>query len=144
MVLALEGKDKCLMRLHKPIPFQYGRSDCVRDETEAKTSFPYEATNKESHQNPHGQASWVLEDLKRDFGMTASHSIALMATHGLATHAHNKILQMEYRWAGNPFISNMYYKILASKPLYNLGAGLDVNGGKGVLCGDKFGQPLNR
>jgi len=144
-VVALEGRDKCLMRLHSPLPFQYGRIDCVKDEEQAKSEFPFEATQKESHFNSFGQASRVLEDLKRDFGMTSRQSIALMATHSLATHSHNKILGMEYRWPGNPFLSNLYFKILASKPMYNLGAGLAVNDhGQGVLAGDKFGRPLNR
>jgi hypothetical protein len=143
-VLALEGLDKCLIRLHKPIPFQYGRVDCVKDPVQAKTDFPFEATNEESHSNPHGKASAVLEDLKRDFGLTARQSIALMATHAMATHSHNKILGIEYRWAGNPFLSNMYFKILASRPLFDLEAGLAQSSGKGVLAGDKFGQPLSR
>ena len=145
MVAALEGKENCLWKLEKPVPFQYGRVDCVRNEEEAKTKFPFEATNSESHPNSFGQANTVLEDLKEDFGMTARQSIALMAAHGIATHSHNKVLGIEYRWAGSPFISNLYFKTLASKPQYNLGAGLSVNdNGQGVLAGDKFGRPLNR
>ena len=145
MVTALEGKESCLWKLEKPVPFQYGRADCVRNEEEAKTKFPFEATNSESHPNSFGQASTVLEDLKKDFGMTARQSIALMAAHGIATHSHNKVLGMDYKWAGNPFISNLYFKTLASKPQYNLANGLAVGGnGWGVLAGDKFGRPLNR
>jgi len=144
-VLALEGKEKCLMRLHKPIPFQYGRVDCIKNEQLAKTEYAFEATNTESHSNPHGQASSVLEDLNRDFGLTARQSIALMATHAMATHSHNKILGMEYKWPGNPFLSNIYFKIMASKPLYNMNAGLAVNDhGQGVLAGDAYGRPLSR
>ena len=146
MVTALEGKENCLWRLEKPVPFQYGRADCVRKEEDATTDFPFEATTSESHPNSFGQASTVLEDLKEDFGMTARQSIALMAAHGIATHSHNKVLGIEYRWAGSPFISNLYFKTLASKPQYNLGAGLSLNDyhGDGVLAGDKFGRPLNR
>jgi len=51
----------------------------------------------------------------------------------------------DYKWPGNPFISNLYFKTLASKPQYNLANGLAVGGnGWGVLAGDKFGRPLNR
>ena len=68
-----------------------------------------------------------------------------MAAHGIATHSHNKVLGMDYKWGGNPFISNLYFKTLASKPQYNLANGLAVGGnGWGVLAGDKFGRPLNR
>jgi len=143
-VVALEGHEKCLMRLHKPLPFQYGRVDCIKNQAEAKTDFPFEATNEESHSNHHGKASDVLNDLKRDFGLTAKQSIALMASHSMATHSHNKILGMEYRWPGNPFLSNIYFKVMASWPLYNMEAGLAQSDGKGVLAGDKFGRPLNR
>ena len=70
-------------------------------------------TNKESHSNPFGQGDWVLKDLKRDFDMPARQSIALTAVHGLPPTKHNKQLQTQYRWAGNPFISNNYIRTLA-------------------------------
>jgi hypothetical protein len=144
-VVALEGRESCLWRLHKPVPFQYGRADCVKEVDKAKTEFPFEATNSESHSNPFGQADWVLKDLKRDFGLPARQSIALMAVHGMTPQVHNGILEVSYRWAGGPFISNLYYKTLGSKPQYEIGAGLAVNGdGRGVLVGDKAGQPLGR
>ena len=69
MVVTLEGKEKCLWKLQEPVPFQFGRIDCVRDQRRAATKFPFKATNKESHSNPGGEGSPVLEDLKRDFGM---------------------------------------------------------------------------
>ena len=69
MLRALEGKENCFWRLHKPIPFQYGRADCVRDEKKATTKFPFAATEHENHANPFGQGDWVLKELKRDFGM---------------------------------------------------------------------------
>jgi len=147
MLTALEGKENCFWRLHKPIPFQYGRADCVRDEKKATTKFPFAATEHENHANPFGQGDWVLKELKRDFGMSARQTIAMMAAHGISTHAHNKIIGVHYRWAGAPFISNLYFKTLGSRPQYNLGMGLALKslwGEKGVLLGDKFGRPLNR
>ena len=69
MLRALEGKKNCFWRLHKPIPFQYGRADCVRDEKKATTKFPFAATEHENHANPFGQGDWVLKELKRDFGV---------------------------------------------------------------------------
>ena len=68
MVVTLEGKEKCLWKLQEPVPFQYGRIDCVRDIRRAATKFPFEATNKESHSNPWDEGSHVLEHLNRDDG----------------------------------------------------------------------------
>ena len=142
MVAALEGKEKCLWKLQQPVPFQYGRVDCVKDESKAATDFPFEATNQESHSNPFGQGSSVLKDLKRDFDMPARQSIALMAVHAMPPLVHNKILEVRYRWGGNPFISNNYFKTLASRPQYNLLAGIGL--GLSPLLGDAFGRPLRR
>merc|ERR1719222_1031098 len=148
MVVALEGKEKCLWKLEQPVPFQYGRADCVRNPSAGATDLPFEATNKESHSNPFGQGDWVLKDLKRDFGMPARQSIALMAVHGIAPEKHNKQLEVEYKWGGSPFISNNYFKTLGSRPQYNLGLGLrlasDFGKSNGALIGDKFGRPLVR
>lgn len=104
-------------------------------------------TNKESHSNPFGQGDWVLKDLKRDFDMPARQSIALMAVHGLPPTKHNKQLQTQYRWAGNPFISNNYFRTLASKPQYNLYNGLTLGQPlkhRDPLVGDALGRPLRR
>ena len=146
MVVALEGKEKCLWKLQEPVPFQYGRADCVKDQAAASTDFPFEATNKESHSNPFGQGDWVLKDLKRDFGMPARQSIALMAVHAIAPEKHNRQLEISYRWGGNPFLSNNYYKTLGSRPQYNLGAGIRLGGqiSDGILVGDELGRPLIR
>ena len=147
MVAALEGKEKCLWKLQQPVPFKYGRADCVRDTSKAATEFPFEATNKESHSNPFGQGDWVLKDLKRDFDMPARQSIALMSVHALPPGVHNKQLEIQYRWPGNPYLSNNYFKILASRPLYNLFQGLDLGrplSSTRPLVGDEFGRPLSR
>ena len=154
MVVGLEGKENCFGRLHKPIPFQYGRADCVRDESKATKKFPFSATDHENHANPFGQGDSVLKELKRDFGMSARQTIALMAAHGTSTHAHNKLLGIHYRsdsqemfqhqtlckrWGGSPFISNLFFKTLGSRPQYNLGTGLSLKsywGEEGVLLGE--------
>jgi hypothetical protein len=146
MVVALEGKEKCLWKLEQPVPFQYGRADCVRNPSAGTTDLPFEATNKESHSNPFGQGDWVLKDLKRDFGMPARQSIALMAVHGIAPEKHNTQLEVAYRWGGNPFLSNNYYKTLGGRPQYSLQAGIRLGGfnSDSVLVGDEFGRPLTR
>ena len=152
MVLALEGMDKCLWKLHKPIPFQYGRADCVNNHEQAQTGCPFEATDTENHFNHNGLASTVLEGLRDDFGLSARQSIALMASHGIKRPSHDKVMGMTYTWAGNPFISNLYFKTLAGVPQFDLGIGLWAEGiaynpwggGLGVLVGDKWGRPLDR
>ena len=152
MVMALEGKEKCMWRLQKPVPFQYGRADCVRDEHFARTKFPFEATNNESHSNPFGEGKQVLEDLKKDFGMSARHSIALMAVHSIMPNSKNKVLNIAYRWGGSPFLSNLYFKTLGGAPRYDMGNQLMlrtlVNNplklSDSPLLGDEFGRPLAR
>ena len=128
MVLALEGMDKCLWKLHKPIPFQYGRADCVNNHEQAQTGCPFEATDTENHFNHNGLASTVLEGLRDDFGLSARQSIALMASHGIKRASHDKVMGMTYTWAGNPFISNLYFKTLAGVPQFDLGIGLWAEG----------------
>jgi len=146
MVVALEGKEKCLWRLQQPVPFQYGRADCIRDLSAATTDFAFEATNKESHSNPFGQGDWVLKDLKRDFEMPARQSIALMAVHSIAPEKHNKQLEISYKWGGSPFLSNNYFKTLGSRPQYSLANGIRFGGNKATrpLVGDEYGRPLSR
>ena len=74
--------------------------------------------------------------------MPARQSIALTAVHGLPPTKHNKQLQTQYRWAGNPFISNNYFRTLASKPQYNLYNGLTL--GQPLKHRDALGRPLRR
>ena len=151
MVTAIEGEEKCLWKLQKPVPFQYGRADCVRDESLGQTKFPFEATSKESHSNPFGEGKHVLEDLKRDFGLSARHSIALMAVHGIMPRSKNKVLGVAYRWGGAPFLSNMYFKTLGGAPRYEMGNHLELrvlydqkHMNRAPMLGDEFGRPLAR
>merc|ERR1711899_427078 len=151
MVTVIEGEEKCLWKLQKPVPFQYGRADCVRDENLGQTKFPFEATSEESHSNPFGEGKQVLEDLKRDFGLSARHSIALMAVHGIMPRSKNKVLGVAYRWGGAPFLSNMYFKTLGGAPRYEMGSHLELRVlndqkrmNRAPMLGDEFGRPLAR
>merc|ERR550519_318543 len=119
----LEGRQNCDIKLHKPITFQYGRVDCIPDESRKKTDLPYESTFTEKHSNPWGSGDQVLKDLKEDFGFTAKESIALMATHAVAPQDHNKKMVTKYRWIGAPYLSNMYFKYLAGTPTYDRRSG---------------------
>ena len=51
-----------------------------------------------------------------------------MASHGIKRPSHDKVMGMTYTWAGNPFISNLYFKTLANVPQFDLGIGLWAEG----------------
>merc|ERR1719499_460265 len=83
-VVATEGIENCEIKLvNQSVPFMYGRRDCQPDPIKKWTPYPFEATEKERHSNPRGTAESVLQDMKRDFDMTAREAISLFATHGL-------------------------------------------------------------
>jgi len=146
-VTILEGLDKCIVKLHKPVPFQHGRRDCVQDPHLMTTEYPFEATKDEHHPNPHGSGESVLRMMKDEFGISGSQLIALMAVHGLAPQHHNTNLKNQYRWPGNPFLSNMYHKALANRPLYMTGSWLNEGpwdaAHTSTLIGDKDGNPIH-
>ena len=146
----LEGRENCLIKLHKPIAWQYGRADCVPDEEKKLTDLPYESTNKETGYNAHGTGRSVLETLKDDFGLTAEEGISLMAVHATNRQGRNKMQSTKYRWIGH-YLGNMYYKILSSAPLYEFeelesfltARDQERNLRVFILRGDKDGNPMN-
>ena len=71
----LEGREKCDIKLTKPIKFQYGRKDCV-----TTNALPFIASKHEEHPSKH-DAIQVFKLMKRDFGMSARHFIALSGIH---------------------------------------------------------------
>lgn len=114
-VTATEGWEQCEIKSHKPIPFQYGRVDCISDLAKKWTPYPFEATEEENHSNANGVADDVLKDLKKDFGLTAKESISLMAAHGLQCQTHNYEQGAKYKWFGGWTLSNIYFKYLNGK-----------------------------
>ena len=70
-VVATEGRDRCDIKLHRPIPFLSGRVDCQPDPAKKWTPYDFEATEVERQSNPRGTGNQVLQDLKQDFGLTA-------------------------------------------------------------------------
>ena len=80
---AMEGKEGCLTKLDRPIPFRTGRRDCIPDPNMKSTPYDFEATEEEVHSNPHGTGIQVVKDLKKDFNLTARETLAVFATHGL-------------------------------------------------------------
>ena len=87
---------ECEIKSNRQIPFRWGRADCIPDESAKWTPYPFEATKSERHSNPFGTSNEVVDDLKRDFGLTAAETISLMALHGLAPKGHNKELMMRF------------------------------------------------
>ena len=153
ILCAIEGPDKCQMRLNRPIPFRTGRIDCVNDDPTLKmTQFGFEATKKERHSNSHGTGKKVIQDLKNDFNLTARESIALFAVHGLSSMGRNHEEGLKYKWIGgmsdsqrkgSTTFSNMYHKILNGKTYDRGNAELYTQMG-GYLVGDKQGNPVGK
>jgi hypothetical protein len=149
----LEGKEKCKMRLTRPLPFRTGRRDCVPDEDKKWTPYGFEATKKERHSNAYDHGNQVADDLKRDFGLTAKESISLMAIHGLAQFGKNGDEGTFYKWIGGHYnefygrtgspkstFSNMYFKALRGKS-YGIGGGVPFEW-DGLFVGDAKGEPF--
>ena len=117
------GKENCKMTLDRPLPFRTGRIDCVPDPKLKWSPYDFEATRKERHSNTYGTGKKVIDDLKRDFNLTAKESIALFALHGLAVMGRNPEEAAKYKWIGGSVdqnnmkttFSNMYHKILNGK-----------------------------
>ena len=152
-VVVTEGRERCQIKLHRPLPFQSGRVDCQPDPAKKWTPFPFEATEVERHSNPRGTGDAVLLDLKTDFDLTARETIALQAAHGLACFRHNFVQSTKYVWFGSAsdeyggLLSNIYFKYLNGKMYKRQGDGIGptLAGGstwRGYWVGDKFGQPV--
>merc|ERR1712106_1039010 len=137
----LEGRDKCDIKLHRPIKFQSGRQDCIPEEG---LEAPYMTNKAENHDNPWGHGDKVIANFNRDFGMSAEETIALMAAHGVQSRVHNKFLATKYAWVGTPYLSNVFFKQMAGKPMYGIDADVDgIERLNLVLSGDKEGKPVD-
>ena len=142
-ITVLEGREKCLIKLHKPISWQYGRADCIPNESKKRTNLPYESTNVETGYNAYGTGKTIIETLKEDFGFTAEESISLMAVHATSPQTINEREILKYKWIGS-YLGNMYYKLLAGAPLYETHAGSKEKYMKNFyLNGDENGNPID-
>ena len=140
----MEGLDGCQIKLNRALPFKWGRTDCIPDESEKWTPYDFEATKTEKHSNTYGTGNQVVDDLKGDFDLTARETISLMATHGLNQFTFNFDEVTKYKWAGGSkhgSISRMYYKMLNGKtyePEHCFGCSY-----KGFHLGDVNGDPVD-
>ena len=142
------GVWKCKIKLQKPLKFKFGRKDCIV----TNPNRPYEAGKEEKHSNPHANADEILNDVKESMNMSATDLIALTAIHGMIHPFQDGSIGTKYTWMGSgPNLSNMYYKILANRPTYDMrgSTGFDMmssNPNGNLLpfsVGDKNGNPVS-
>jgi len=150
---AIEGAENCHIKTAKPLPFRWGRTDCIPDSETKWTPYDFEGTKTEKHSNAYGTGTQVVKNLKADFDFTAAESISLMALHGIALFGSNAEEAMKYKWIGGsqkPFrsvakdnqdggsFSNIYFKILNGK-VYDAMS----KGDNKLFVGDINGDPIN-
>jgi len=152
----LEGRDKCDIKLTSPFKFKNGRSDCVPTDPER----PYASSKPENHPLLSGTAQETLDFLYRDFNFSARESVAILGIHSVIKHQsarNHRISGFKYLWFSSPYLTSMYYKMLANKAMYFMSTtrNLDENGAfasesagfKGVpnhqvAVGDAEGKPV--
>ena len=142
------GVWKCKIKLEKPFKFQYGRTDCIP----SNELQPYITDKEEGHFNPHANADEIVTDVRNKLGMSAKDLIALTSIHGMINPVGHGAIGTKYGWLGSgPYLSNMYYKLLANRATYYWVRGFDMkadNTGGGhnlvtVVTGDEHGNPVN-
>ena len=142
------GVWKCKIKLNKPLKFQFGRSDCIPS---GNTEHPYITEKEENHSNPHGNADEIVADVKNHLGMSAKDLTALTAIHGMINPFGHGSIGTKYVWFGSSaYLSNMYYKMLANRPTYDvrgsIGFDMKSNNGEHNLrpysIGDANGKPV--
>ena len=138
------GEEACLIKLHRPIPFKFGRKDCISDGGVQKdTTATYKTTKPERPFDHHGPSKPILDGMEEEFGLTNSESIALMAAHAVATKKPNERENWKYGWIGS-YLGNMYYKYLAMTPMYKVKMGLEnLVPDNFILFGDDSGSPVD-
>jgi len=144
-VTLLESREKCEIKLTKPLKFLTGRSDCVSEDPEGRG---YVTTKPEAQNLMFGDAKHVLDFGKTVFGMDSTQWTALQAIHGVVHAPAN--LGVKYTWFGPGYLSNVYFKMIANKPRYKFDEGGDLsfggaNGGDNIFAsaiGDPEGKPV--
>ena len=91
------GAENCHIKTAKPLPFRWGRTDCIPDSETKWTPYDFEGTKTENHSNAYGTGTQVVKNLKADFNFTAAESISLMALHGIALFGSNAEETMKYK-----------------------------------------------
>ena len=138
-VTLLESREACEIKLTKPLKFLTGRVDCVSDDPEGRgyvttkhevrlqKDINHFITVTQVHNKMFGDAKHVIDFGKSEFGMDTVQWVALMAIHGAVHFPAN--LGVKYTWVGPGYLSNVYYKMIANKPMYRNDRGGDLSFG---------------
>ena len=115
MQVCLEGRRKSDIKLTTPIKFKY---QCLPNNPD----LPYE----ESHPEISGTGETVLGFMKNYFNMSTRHFIALSVVHSAVKRPQPNQIGTKYTRFRNSYISNVYHKMIANKPMYWADRGGDV------------------
>lgn len=140
----LESREACEIKLTKPLKFLTGRSDCRSDDPEGRG---YVTTMHEIHNRMFAEANTIVDFGKSEFNLDAVRWVALMAIHGSVHFPAN--LGVKYTWVGPGYLSNVYYKMIANRPMYRMDRGGDMSFGDAsgadtiypTAIGDPEGRP---
>jgi len=124
-VTLLESREKCEIKLTKPLKFQTGRIDCISNDTKGRH---YISPKPERHSLLLGNAKHAIDFAKETFGMDAERFAALQAIHGIVHNPAN--MGLKYTWFGSGYLSNMYFKMIGNKPRYRFERGGDLSFGE--------------
>jgi len=144
-VTLLESREKCEIKLTKPLKFLVGRRDCISEDPLGRA---YVTTKPEVQNIMFGDAKHLIDFGRTSFGMDALHWTAVQGIHGVVHSPKN--LGIKYTWFGSGYLSNMYFKVLANKPRYFFDQGGDLSFGantfnQGIVKharGDPDGNPV--
>lgn len=147
--------DKCEINLSRPVPFRWGRIDCIPEESKKWTPYPFEATKVEKHSNPFATGTEIIKNLKEDFDFTAKETISLMTLHGMSRLTKNFEQFLKYKWIGGMrsdtrdttnrgIFHRLYYKTLNGKTYLGYGPSSSMVPGRTgkILIGDRNGYPV--
>merc|ERR1712165_329882 len=113
-----EGEPDCRVEWPwaEPLKFYTGRSDC-----QAGTGLrAWETTREESHPNPVGTGQNTVDFFKKDFGLTARESAALLLGAHSIGEFNFMISQFRYDWTKHQkrIMNNQLFRNIAMKPMY--------------------------
>merc|ERR1712079_202055 len=108
-----EGEPDCKVEWPQPLKFYTGRSDC-------DNQGGWETTREESHPNPVGTGQNTVDFFKKDFGLTARESAALLLGAHSIGEFNFEVSQFRYDWTKNQkrIMNNQLFRNIAMKPGY--------------------------
>ena len=109
-----KDKPDCKVLLPREIKFQYGRRDCVPDDS---TSGAYKTSKKEAHPNPEGNGDETMEYFQKHFKLNGRETISLMGAHTLG-RLRMSTSAYKYQWVsrGGYLFNNQYYHNFVNRP----------------------------